>query len=128
MGDFIEDEEWTKSIKKSKRKDKRKQIQETLSRDLNDREQWMGIKKLRKQYQPIPFSRRTKEGKHKPMAERAEEAAKCLAREVWCRQRGDQQAHEEGNGRRSDKQGYPKLVNGSLGIDCNEIRMGELNF
>ena len=63
-GNFEEDEFWTKEIKKSKRKDKRAETLRTLSEYIADREQWMGIKRLRRQYQPIPYSSRDKMGRH----------------------------------------------------------------
>ena len=53
---YEEDETLTKDIKNSKRKGKRADILRSLSVELDEREHWRGIKRLRKQYQPIPYS------------------------------------------------------------------------
>ena len=72
-----------RQLKRSKRQDKRAEILRSLNEDLGDREQWMGIKYLRKQYQPIPYSSKEKQGRHIEMKDRAEEAARFLPEEIW---------------------------------------------
>ena len=121
-GNFDDDEPWTKEIKKSKRQDKRAEILRTLSEDLGDREQWMGIKQLRKQYQPIPYSSRDKLGRHIEMKDRAEEAARFLAEEIWGLPGVERSSREE----RWPIDRYPRLVNDPLGISTGEITLKEL--
>ena len=95
-GDFTEDEYWTREIKRSKRRDKRAEILRAVSEDLGGREQWMGIKQLRKQYQPIPYSCKDRHGRHVEMKDRAEEAARFLAEEVWGSRRLKEGRRERG--------------------------------
>ena len=47
---------------------------ETLDKDLDIREKWLGIRQLKAEYRPTPYSRKTKEGEHIRMEERAEKA------------------------------------------------------
>ena len=121
-GNFGDDESLTKEIKRSKRQDKRAEILRALSEDLGDREQWMGIRQLRKQYQPIPYSSRDRLGRHIEMKDRAEEAAKFLAEEIWGLPRVERSTREE----RWPNDRYPKLVSEPLGINLGEITLTEL--
>ena len=76
-------ESLNQDFKKQKRRDRTEQILETLDKDLDCRDQWMGIKRLKEQYQPNPYHRKTKEGTHIKKEERAKEAAKYLSKEQW---------------------------------------------
>ncbi len=39
-------------------------VMSTVDKDLDMRYRWLGIKRMRKDYQPTPFQRRRKDGKH----------------------------------------------------------------
>ena len=58
-------------------------ILEELDRELDVRDQWLGIKRLKSTYVPQSFCRRDEEGNHIPMNMRAEEAAKYLETKQW---------------------------------------------
>jgi hypothetical protein len=121
---YERDAEITKEIRKSRRRDIRRAILETLDKDLDLRSQWLGIRRLRKEYQPTPFSRRGKQGAHIPLDRRAEESALFLANEVWARR---------------DKEGvsaaevwpdteYPRILEEGLGMEVGPITGGELAY
>jgi len=50
----------TKMIRKSRRKDKERATLDTLRNDLDVKDKWMGLKKLKKKYVPIPYFRKNK--------------------------------------------------------------------
>ena len=50
-------------IRRSRRNDKEKEALETLSQDLDVKDRWMEIKQLKNTYVPIPYFRKTKDGK-----------------------------------------------------------------
>ena len=74
-------------FKKSKKEDRTKMIMDTLDKDLDIRDKWLGIRQLKKEYQPITYARTTKEGHHIPQKERAQKAAEYLAEEQWGKKR-----------------------------------------
>ena len=55
----------------------------SLDKDLDIRDRRLGIKNLKRQYQPITYHNKDKEGKHIKTRDRAQEAAKYWAEEVW---------------------------------------------
>ena len=75
----------TKEIRKAIRQDKRRHLLETVDKDLDIRDRWLGIRMLRKGYEPIPLAMKNAAGKHVPMPRRAEEAAEFLATKIWGR-------------------------------------------
>eukprot|EP00973_Karenia_brevis_P061548 8559073-Karenia_brevis.AAC.1 len=72
-----------KRIQKMLRKDRQEYQLRQVSRELDVRDKWLGIKQLKKGYSPQPYCRRNKDGQMVPYKERAETAAKYLAEEVW---------------------------------------------
>jgi len=72
-----------KQFRKSKRNDKRDYILETIQKDLDIRDRWMGIKRLRSTYTPQPYHRTTGERKHIHGSQRAQEAANYLSQKQW---------------------------------------------
>ena len=48
--------------KRTLEKDKKEQILTTISKELDVRECWAGIRALRKDYTPQPYNRKDKEG------------------------------------------------------------------
>ena len=72
-----------KRFRKSKREDKTNMIIQTLDKDLDIRDRWMGIRALKQEYQPNPYARRTTEGEHITQKQRAQKAAEYLSEEQW---------------------------------------------
>ena len=70
-------------IRQSKKQDREIEIQKTLDKELDLRDRWAGIRSLQKHYQPMPYHQKNKEGKHIKRDDRAEEAAKYWATEIW---------------------------------------------
>ena len=58
-------------------------IKESLDKDVDIRDKWMGIKSLKSEYKTMPYSRKTKGGKHIHKKQRAEMAAQYLEKEQW---------------------------------------------
>ena len=63
MRKAIEYIEKDKEFRKSRKKDKEQLIKESLDRDLDARERWMGIRRLKSDYKPQPFQRNDERGK-----------------------------------------------------------------
>ena len=115
--------EFTKQLKKSKRKDRRNLLLEAVSKDLDVRSQWLGLRQLKKTYTGNPFSRKTANGKHISMNQRANETAKFLATKIWS---GDRVPRGEHGQEVWPPEEYPNLYEQTLGIDVGPIRIDEL--
>ena len=57
-------------------------VHNMLSKELDLKDRWLGIKQLKKKYQPIPYVFKTEDGRRRNYHNRAEAAAEELAR-VW---------------------------------------------
>ena len=60
-------EEFTKlwkEYKKSRQEDRKQLVLEAISKDLDLRSRWSGVKELKSKYNPIPYHSQTKEGEH----------------------------------------------------------------
>ena len=75
-----------RKIRAQARKDRKKKVLEELDKDLDVRDQWLGIKGLKSTCTPIAFCRKDENGKHIPMNQRVEEAAKYLGTKQWAAQ------------------------------------------
>ena len=73
----------SKAYKKSRQEDRKQQVLEAISRDLDLRSRWLGIKELKSKYNPIPYHNTTKEGEHIKLHDRAQKAAEYLSKEQW---------------------------------------------
>ena len=69
--------------KKSKKEDRTNMVIKTISKDLDIRDRWLGIRQLKQTYQPNPYARKTLDGKFIKQNERAQEAANYFSREQW---------------------------------------------
>ena len=118
-------EELTRQFKKQKRKDKTEQILETLDKDLDCRDQWLGIRRIKTEYKPNPYHRSTKDGKHIRAEERAEEAAKYLHKHQWGRKEVGTNQEEEQNRKqwRTDK-----IIREDTEYDTSKIKLEELKL
>ena len=112
----------TKELRKAARRNKRNNLLEAVSTDLDVRDRWLGLRQLRKNYTPIPYSRRTQDGKHIPMQGRAEEAAKYLANEIWTDKRSESTKEKARNKFMTAEQ----IVREHLGIKEGTVEMSEL--
>ena len=68
---------------------------ETLEKDLDVRDKWLGIKRLKSTYRPMPYDRNDETGKHVRKKERAVFAARYLKIKQWGKTR--QIIREPGN-------------------------------
>ena len=74
---------------------------------------------LKVPHNPKPYSRKTKEGNHIPMHERAKAAADFLEKEIWGK---PEEARDEIEWDTAD---YP-IIRNTLGIKLTDIEMEEL--
>ena len=107
----------SKQIQKSMRKDKRKQILDSVSQELDIRDHWMGIRTMRKDYQPIPLSMKDMHGRHVPFKDRAEMAAQFLGTKIW---------GQDENHRSAQATAESTINSGPVNIDIGEVTMDEL--
>ena len=84
---------------------------ESVSRELDIRDRWLGIRQMKKQFAPNPYCRKDERGRHIPKDRLAEETAKFLAEEVWGGGHIAQQAGEVENNAREiwGEEDYPDL-------------------
>jgi len=73
----------TKEYKKSRQEDRKQKVLEAISKDLDLRSRWLGIKELKSKFNPTPYHNKNKEGEHTKLHERAQKAAEYLSREQW---------------------------------------------
>ena len=70
---------FTKTIRRAVRAERRKRLLQMVSKDLDVREYWLGLKQLKKGYCPIPYALKDARGKTVSLGARAEAAAEFLA-------------------------------------------------
>lgn len=68
---------------KQKREDNKSRILEMASQKLDLRDRWFGLRKLKRGYNPKPYARRSTAGGPIERKQRAQEAAKYLAKVQW---------------------------------------------
>ena len=106
----------TTEFRKSKKRDNRGYVIDTLSSQLDSRDRWAGIRALRNEYQPNPYHRKKSDGSHIPKHRIAEEAAKHLAENQW---------GSNDNGELADRS-TERIVTEEVRYDVGEIRLMEL--
>ena len=74
-----------KDLRKHVDKDKKAMQLRNVDHQLDIRDKWMGIKAMKRTYNPLPYSRKNSAGKIVPLAERPEASAKYLAEVQWKR-------------------------------------------
>ena len=84
--DETTEENTLKILRKMERKDRKKRVLDELDKDLDIRDQCLGIKRLKSTYTPRSFCRKDEKGNHIPMNKRAEEAASYLDKTQWGQQ------------------------------------------
>ena len=55
----------------------------TIHKDLDLRERWLGIRKLKKDFKPMPYYRRDIEGHSIPKHQQAQQIAELWANTIW---------------------------------------------
>ena len=60
----------------SRKQDKKIRILESVSKDLDIRERWLGVRELKRKYNPTPYHNKDKDGQHITHDKRAQFAAK----------------------------------------------------
>jgi hypothetical protein len=112
----------SKQIKKSIRQDRRDRMLEMVSTDLDARDMWMGIRQLKKGYQPLPYSMKDEKGKRVPMGNQANTAATFLEKQIWGKtdeQRNDENPH--------GRDAAPRIIiHEEVGINTGPITLYEV--
>ena len=72
-----------KNLSESKRNDNTNSTLNTLKKELDIRDRWMGIRALKKDFKPTTYNLKTNQGRPIPYEERAEETAKHLNGNQW---------------------------------------------
>ena len=83
LGDIYTFATLTKTIKKYRTGGKRILANEMIKAEMDIRDKWMGIKRIKFTYQPNGYSRKASTGEHVPIGKIAEETATHLATEQW---------------------------------------------
>ena len=117
MGRWEEAKHKGEQIKKNITKEKRQRLLKMISKDLDPRDQWMGLKMLRKGYNPLPISLRNEAGEKITLRNRANAAADFLATKIW---------GSTAPGYVVDERGDEQIIKHNLGIGTNDITMTEL--
>ena len=107
----------TTQYRKQKKLDAKDNLISTTNEHLDVRDTWLGIRHLKKGYTPQPYHRKTTEGKHIPLHERAEETAKYLAKEQW----GKAAGHTDDTPFRTRK-----IIKDPISVNIGEITMEEI--
>ena len=56
--------QFNKEFTESRKQDKKERILESVSKDLDLRERWLGIRELKRKYNPTPYHNKDKDGQH----------------------------------------------------------------
>ena len=110
-----------KHIRKRIRSDKRKHVANMIGPDLDIRDQYMGLRNLRRPYVAIPLGMKDAAGKHVPLKQRAQKATEFLSKLIW----GDTRKQEE----TLALQNVPprqQIITDNLWMDIDVISMEEL--
>jgi len=108
----------TKELKSQIRRDRRQRLLDMVSKDLDVRDRWMGIRYLKKGFHVMPYTLKDDRGKRTQTGNKATEAATFLATAIWGKteeqRNNEEQLIEE------------KIVTEELNIQTNEIELKEL--
>ena len=106
-------------ISKAIRKDRRKHEAEMIGPDLDIRDQFMGLRKLRKPFVPTPLSMKNMKGQHVPLYQRAQCAAEFLRDQIWGEAHNNPQEL-------IDQIDDERLVADLIGMDLTDISLSEI--
>ena len=118
QGNEEKTKEITKLLRIQRRQDKQNRIQQELSNKLDVRDWWAVIKKVKKQFSPMTYALKDRQGKRIPKKQRAEESAKHLEQNIW---------GLDGMAKRADELRQNQIVENDGLYNVDEIQMQELN-
>jgi hypothetical protein len=72
-----------KEFTKARKEDKKNRVLESISKELDIRDRWLGIKELKRKYTPTPYHNKDNHGLHIKHKQRAQHAAKYLSGTQW---------------------------------------------
>ena len=72
-----------KYIRKTSKKEKKERVHRAINKDLDLRSNFLGLRQLKRKYEPIPYVIRFKNGKKVPFHQREEAAADYYENNVW---------------------------------------------
>jgi hypothetical protein len=78
----------TKRIRREIRRDKRELMVREIDAATNGKIRWEGLRRMKKDYTPVPYTIRDKNGRHVNMRDKAAAKADYLATKQWGKQRG----------------------------------------
>ena len=70
-------------IQRTKRSENKTRRLNAVSKDLDLRDRWCGIRYMKQQYKPVPYQQENSEGRHITYRNRAEGAARHLRERQW---------------------------------------------
>ena len=65
------------------KKDRKQRLMQMISKELDVRDYWLGIRRIRKGYTPIPYTLIGDDGRRFKVGDKAKEAAKFLSTKQW---------------------------------------------
>ena len=83
QGNRAEAKQHTKSIQQIVRKARRKDIRDSVSKNLNEKNLWMGIRRLKEGFKPLTFALKDPEANGRRTKGKATLAASFLANTLW---------------------------------------------
>ena len=84
----------TKQIRKQRKKDKQKATIDMLSKDIDIRDKWLGLRQMKKGYQVKPYAIKNKNGTRVKLTNIAEAIAEHLETNTWKNQEAQAKASE----------------------------------
>ena len=69
------DQELNRAVQRQKRKERKERILASVSKDLDLRDRWCGIRHLKSDYNPLPYTQKDSSGKTVRVSNKAEGAA-----------------------------------------------------
>ena len=76
-------ERLSRDFRKSRKQDRRDRVLEGLTKELDIRDRWLGIRELKTKYTPSPYHNKDAEGNHVQWKDRAQKAAEHLSTKQW---------------------------------------------
>ena len=73
----------TKAIRKNRKKEKKDYVRSTVSKQLDVRDRWLGIRRMRMEYTSTPYALKGEDGEYVPLDKKAETAANYLEAKHW---------------------------------------------
>ena len=73
----------SKEYRESRKQDKQEHVLDTLNKDLDLRDRWLGIEQLKSKYSPTPYHNKDRQGQHIRYDQRADKAAEHVSRTQW---------------------------------------------